>query len=95
MDHPEKFRRGVYRVTVTRSQTVEIEIMAACEEDARFDAVILAKRLPDDKWDGDGDYDLKMSKARVRLWGRQRDDTCRGTDTCPEPIDYGEAAWHG
>jgi hypothetical protein len=48
IDHPEKFRRGVYRVVVTRTVTAEttVEVEAASEEDARFDAVVVAKDLP-------------------------------------------------
>lgn len=59
IDHPEKFRRGKYRVTVTRMLNVEtvVEVEASSEEDARFDAVIAARELAADKWTGDDDYD--------------------------------------
>ena len=53
MRHPEKYRRGVYTVTVIRRMvaTIEVEIEAGSEEDARFDAVIKARGIPLDKWD--------------------------------------------
>jgi hypothetical protein len=62
-NHPEKFRRGVYTVKVTRTLTYEttVEVEASSEEDARFDAVIAAKAIPGAKWTGigwgDDDYD--------------------------------------
>jgi hypothetical protein len=60
MDHPEKFRRGIYRVKVERTITavVTVEIESYSEEDAIFDAIIDAKTIPLDKWNVDqDDYD--------------------------------------
>jgi hypothetical protein len=55
--HPEKFRRGVYTVIVTRTSTTTVEIEAGSEEDARVDAVIAAKSVPEAQWESDYDTD--------------------------------------
>jgi hypothetical protein len=48
-------RRGVYEVTVTRTSTTIVEVEAGSEEDARFDAVIAAKSVPEAQWESDFD----------------------------------------
>jgi hypothetical protein len=53
-------RRGVYRVKVTREIFAEtwIEVEASSEEDALFDAVIEAKKIPFAQWElAQDDYD--------------------------------------
>ena len=50
-------RRGVYTVTVTRTSTTTVEVEAGSEEDARFDAVIAAKSVPEAQWESDYDID--------------------------------------
>ena len=50
-------RRGVYTVTVTRTSTTTVEVEAGSEEDARFDAVIAAKSIPEARWESDYDTD--------------------------------------
>lgn len=60
MNHPEKFRRGVYTVTVTRTieAQIEIEVEASSEADAIDDALVKAKEIPLSNWDLDqDDYD--------------------------------------
>ena len=48
-------RRGVYTVTIVRTSETIIEIEAGSEEDARFDAVIAAKKLHECHWESDFD----------------------------------------
>ena len=50
-------RRGTYTVTVTRTSTTTVEVEAGSEEDARFDAVIAAKSIPEARWESDYDTD--------------------------------------
>ena len=50
-------RRGTYTVTVTRTSTTTVEVEAGSEEDARFDAVIAAKSVPEARWESDYDTD--------------------------------------
>ena len=54
-------KRGVYTVTVTRTvyQRLVVEVQAGSEEDARFDAVIEAKRLGDWQESDEPDYDVE------------------------------------
>jgi len=59
--HPEKYRRGKYKVIVTReiSASIEIELEASSCNEAETDAIAEAHRIPLDKWSvGQDDLDV-------------------------------------
>jgi len=70
--HPEKFRRGKYKVIITReiSASIEIEVEASSQDDAEMDAVAEAHAIPLDKWRV-GQDDLSVDEV---LGPPERDD---------------------